>query len=1280
MTVFQWNCRSIDKNIDYLRQHLSDVTYDILSLQSLNVKKDKLPHLKGYYFPPVFQADKISGKIFTAIYIKTYMNFTSCTSPVPPDINNIYSCAIKVLAKKTPLIIVSTYLPKGPDNFNTEWLRLVNDSNTNNFLITGDFNAHAPFWERNCAITTSTRFIENIVEASLFILNNGAITRIPDNPNHRATSIDLTFISPALAPMCEWCTLDICLNSDHLPLITSFNVNQGHINEDITDKIPKFNYSRANWKLFSQILSAYNINQVNFDSDNIENIYSVFREEILKAAKESIPEIKLKHHTKNAGNIWWNGDCEIARKEKWAAFKFYLKHPSPESLVKSKQAKNKANHVVERAKKEYWLSFCNKEVIEGTNIKKVWEKVKTMCNGIHLPHCQIQTKTSDLLDNEQKAEIFANIFSSSSRTDQLSPERRKYRETYLPNNTRIDLPVESNDNKDNINLEISYEEIISQIRLLTNKHTSVGVDGISNEMISHLPINWIDFLFQFLSKCWTEGQLPTIWKKSIVVPIHKVGKSKEDVSSYRPISLTSHVCKLFERIVLERLNYHCIKNNIIPINQAGFCKNRSTTELLIKLTTQIKLQFSRRKNVLATFFDLRKAYDQIWHAKLIQKLKLFNINGRMLRFLMNFLDNRSIQVRVGNSYSNSKHIDMGLPQGSILSPILFNLFVADLPSIISKEATLVQYADDICLWKSVTLKRNTSKRSINFVKGVYQHELTKIDTYLQENGLSLSVEKTKMMFFSSGSIPENLPTFMMSKTNLHYTNSIKFLGVCLTSKLSWTDHINYILTKSRKALNLLKAISKQKWGQNTGCLRTLACALVRSKMTYAQEVYFNAPMQLLKKLESIDCRSFKLALGVPLHSSTIGTYTEINVLPLHYCRLRACSKFIYKAISMNTFCKEEVKLTRETHFAKRAINVRSTMPIRSYTSKITEKLDLENREVATQINVHSIPLWISKKAFFIINPSGSNKDIPLNILKSNFDSEMESSYANHIKIFTDGSVLDDGNAGAAFLIPTLNVKQFYYLGKNISIYTSELYAIKQALMYLTPAIITHRKLLICVDSMSVLMSLKGSILKHRSFLIDEILQLIHNLTNHHVDITFYWVPSHCGIRFNEEVDKAAKKGAKNDPNSIPLNITLDYHEIKLQIDKFIKECFNEDVKSSKHYHATRCLQSTELTSSGRIFKCISRIRSRKLSSTMFKLRLNAPNTKYKRGVTCLCGDHLHTEHILHHCPLISSNLKMYYSDKLVCRDNLTSETILNDCDNLSIFAEILSSSCIGHLF
>ena len=174
----------------------------------------------------------------------------------------------------------------------------------------GDFNAHAPFWENGCTSVTCNRLVENIVDSSLCLLNDGRITRIPDVSTHKATAIDLSLVTPDLAVNCTWYTEEDCLGSDHLSIIIELNENIKDDESEDEDKIPKFKYKHADWEAYQAFLISSDINSI--INEDINMYYSNFTKIILLAAEQSIPRIKHKKIRKQSGNPWWNQVCKQA--------------------------------------------------------------------------------------------------------------------------------------------------------------------------------------------------------------------------------------------------------------------------------------------------------------------------------------------------------------------------------------------------------------------------------------------------------------------------------------------------------------------------------------------------------------------------------------------------------------------------------------------------------------------------------------------------------------------------------------------------------------------------------------------------------------------------------------------------------------------------------------------------------------------------------------------------------------------------------------------------------
>ena len=1230
LTLFQWNCRSIEKNKDQFIQHLVDRKYDIISLQSLNVQKERLPRLSGYYYPPVYNSCVRTGKVYTALYVHKNYRYTEYNDLIPKTETGIYSSSVKIRFNNIFYIISSVYLPTGPDNTNTDWVRKACNTKHYRYIITGDFNAHSPFWDHNCQYVTSNHFLENIIDSKLFLLNTGEITRIPDNPLHKPSALDLTLISPELATNSRWTTWFDPLGSDHLPIVTTLHPLKifQRISQD--DKVPKFAYKHANWDLFSSQLSSFNVSDIDVETLSVDNLYSTFSNTILSAAKNSIPLIKTSKHSKHHGNPWWNEECNLARKEKWLAFKKYLKTPNHSNLLESKKAKNHANRVISRCKKDYWTSLYSNCTNTQVSSQQLWSKLKEMDHGFQPPKYPIKLSDNDLPSDQDISEAFVDMFSEHSTlsNDSAFDPTLRIEEDQCNNQNNVSI----NDiNYTYINSEISMDELTETIGTTVPDESSVGLDGISKEMILYLPSSIILFLLVLLNKCWMTGIIPSKWKSSIIVPIHKFGLPPSVINSYRPISLTSNISKLFESILLKRLTHFCDKFKIIPVNQAGFQKGRSCTEHIVKLTTRVKQQFARRKNVLATFFDISKAYDKVIHSKLINKLQKLHVSGNMLHFIKEFIRDRTIQVRIGSSYSSIRTLDIGLPQGAVLSPVLFNIFLADLPSLISDGTFLVQYADDMCMWRNITINNKTRKRSLKFIQDSYQADINIIQQYMTDNGFKLSTDKTKLMFFSPGPTPLNLPTFTLYNKVLNYTHSIKFLGAFISSNLKWNYHIDHLLNKGRKALNLLKVVVSQKWGQELTSLRTLAYGLVRSKLIYAQEAYFSAPAFLLNKIDSIDCRAFKIALGVPLHSNNLSTYKELDVLPLDFVRKSSAAKFLINSKSHSNFCVAEAYLNSNKDFNKRARTINYMRSIRSFVSDVFEKIPTHGEEVASRMTVPLIPPWQLKSAKFDLDNPDLNKSVPSYKLKALVMEYFTTNYTLHTAIYTDGSALDNNTTGAAFYIPSWDVHKQVFVGNSYSIFTAELIAIFSALKYISNLRLNNYKFVFCVDSKSAILAIKNKFTKIRSDLTTAIRELIHNILNNNNFISFFWVPSHCGINANEMVDRYAKMAARKSVQTDTVQIPLDQHEYHQLIDKYIHQSFDDMLVSKRNNYSKYCLMTS---STGRFWNNSRKRKPRHIYSLMAKLRLNALKTKYCKDITCDCGLNLSVEHLLLHCPII----------------------------------------------
>ena len=236
--------------------------------------------------------------------------------------------------------------------------------------------------------------------------------------------------------------------------------------------------------------------------------------------------------------------------------------------------------------------------------------------------------------------------------------------------------------------------------------TATGPDKVAYPMLKHLPRSGMDLLLHIFNLSWSSHSFPSIWKTSSIIPIHKVGKPLDSSASFRPISLTSCVSKLFERIILSHLLFFLESNSILSPHRAGFRPGRSTLDQILYLSQSISDGFNKprpgSRTILSTI-DFSKAFDSVWHPSLFHKLISAGLPPCFARWTRSFLSDRRASVVFQNHKSRSFRVRRGVPQGSVLGPVLFSLFINDLPASLPSSVSCSLYADDLAIWSSSPL-------------------------------------------------------------------------------------------------------------------------------------------------------------------------------------------------------------------------------------------------------------------------------------------------------------------------------------------------------------------------------------------------------------------------------------------------------------------------------------------------------------------------------------------------------------------------------------------------
>ena len=1149
--VLQWNCRNINSNLNQLTQFLynSASPYHVICLQSLYVKKQRLPLLANYYCP--FFSEE-NGRVRTATYVRKPLKaiLHKQVEGVACDVCEIY------FSPTESLKIFNVYYPTGCTDVNvTRWIASLQAGNV---LVLGDFNAHHSMWE---GVGTQTSrggqwLYEHITESNLCLLNDGSFTHIPDRNDQQPSIIDLTLISSELFIDTDWQTIGDPLGSDHVPISISVgkvivhNINQGQ---------HKYNYEKANWNEFAECLenADYSVLDMNF---SIENQYESLRTIVLSAADVAIPKKAAQTLSKYPPNPWWSEECHVAVTIKRRAYKKYKRKQNEETYANLREARINCKRTIAQSKVLYWRTYLDKNVSKYSDTKILFKHVKR----IKQRYCPVERPLDINGDKTktdfEKAEVLAEVFAKASRSEGLSKSLKTFREK------------EDKKRKDPVrrpgcplNKTFSMAELRTCIKSVLNNKKATGSDPISYRMIQHFPGKTLEALLSFFNHCWDTGTVPAAWKQATVIAVPKAGKNPSNPNSYRPISLTPHLGKIYERIVKARLEHHLQKNNIIPVLQAGFQRGRGCSDHIVKLSAHVKKALAKRRTTLAAFYDVHRAYDSVWHGRLLSKLANIGLSGNIFDFCKSFLSNRSFCVKTGAALSQSRSVDMGVPQGSIIAPTFFNIMLYDITSVKLKGAHITLYADDLLLFSTEDYKNLKSSFVRKVIMKRFQYNVNQLVEYMKENGFALAASKTVFMIFNRSRYNPNDFFITIDNCKIYPSSEVKYLGVVIDRNFTWLSHVKRNIEKTRHVWNLLKLLKKTEGASDVKNLCHVVRALVRSRLLYGHEAYFGASKNVLDKLQTTECKFLRFVLDTKNSVPQEVVYREVGWLPLSYEIKLRTTQYIYRSSAVPNSTEEELDIefdnfhdvVQQQNFRKNPrINGRM-LSVANFTEEITKQLQIKRTEVV-KIPSCPIPPWEVEELKIKANLGNFNKTDHAPILSTLAKEAVTTEYSGFLHVYTDGSKLENDQVGCAFYIPSLQVTKLYRLNDGVSILSAEMFAIVMALSYCNDYPQDLSDIVILSDSKSALQAIDSKS-KNRREMSLEIELLVHQLKLKGHSVSFQWIPSHCGVKGNEIVDRAAKDSALLP--SVTNNVQFTVSEISCKLKQIFRTKWKEKYKT-----------------------------------------------------------------------------------------------------------------------
>ena len=542
-------------------------------------------------------------------------------------------------------------------------------------------------------------------------------------------------------------------------------------------------------------------------------------------------------------------------------------HIQREILLSSfKNYRNLLTSLIRKSKTRYFKQYFedNKK-----NLKSVWNGIKSIINTTKNPNeppSMLNINSKTITDPSQIADSFNSYFGTiAQKTKNNIKQSNKCFSDFLTNPNTQSFFI-SPTNKDEVN---------DAIKKLNNK--SVGPMSIPSAILKKIAPTISAPLSKIFNLSFETGIFPSCLKIANVIPIHKK-ESKLNINNYRPISLLSNIGKMIEKLMYSRLYSFLDNSNALYQLQFGFRNNHSTNHALVQITENIREAIDSDSFACGVFIDLQKAFDTVDHSILLKKLNYYGIRGLTNNWFKSYITNRSQHVTIQNKTSSDTNIIHGVPQGSVLGPLLFLIYINDLHTAITHSKTY-HFADDTSLIYS-----NKSLKKINTH---VNHDLKLLYEWLKANKISLNTKKTEIMLFrSKNKIINKHLNFRLSGTKINLSKTVKYLGLILDEHLTWDHHLKLLSTKVSRATGMLAKIRHY---VPTNVLYNIYYAILQSHLTYCCQIWGQNKSPSFIKLSNLQSKALKIICFKSQQDHVNPLYINANILKLEdYISLMNC--------------------------------------------------------------------------------------------------------------------------------------------------------------------------------------------------------------------------------------------------------------------------------------------------------------------------------------------------------------------------------------------------------